>query len=102
MTTGDKAKRAPVAIGPLSVDGFQMLGGSYRRSQTSADDAVGLGRQNVSNFLRLKAIKSLLGEGCTSQIFKAEPDALREQVARQDQQLHEAGLEPWQLPQNER
>jgi hypothetical protein len=32
----------------------------------------------------------------------AEPDALREQVARLEQQLHDAGLEPWQLPLIER
>lgn len=32
----------------------------------------------------------------------AEPDELREQVARLEQQLRDAGLEPWQLPQTER
>lgn len=56
MTTGDKAKRATVAIALLSVDGFQMPDGSYRMSQTSA----------------------------------------------LDQQLHDADLEPWQLPPSER
>ncbi|MBD1917262.1 MULTISPECIES: hypothetical protein [Cyanophyceae] len=56
----------------------------------------------MSDCLRLKAIKSLTGEGYTDQIFEAEPDALREQVARLEQQLHDAGLEPWQLPPNER
>jgi hypothetical protein len=30
--SSDKAKRATVAIGPLSVDGFQMPDGSYRMS----------------------------------------------------------------------
>jgi len=191
MTTNDKAKRAPVQIGPLSVDGSQMPDGSYRMSQTSAADAVGIGRQNVSDFLRSKAIKALLGEGYTGQIFEievdsteqrrgqarinavplevvvaywhwqshrdnkqalqlcialatetlerrfdtafgverneadrnailaqrlqqtesalaalgeayAEPDDLREQVTRLEQQLRDAGLEPWQLPQRER
>lgn len=32
----------------------------------------------------------------------AEPDALREYLARLEQQLYDAGLEPWQLPQSER
>jgi hypothetical protein len=32
----------------------------------------------------------------------AEPDALREQVAQLEQQLRDAGLEPWQLPPTER
>jgi hypothetical protein len=191
MTTGDKAKRTTVEIGPLSVDGFQMPDGSYRMSQTSAAESVGLGRQNVSDFLRSKVIKSLLGEGYTGQIFEievegaaqvrgqarinavplevviaywhwqshrgnkqalqlcialatetlerrfdaafgversdrdrnvllaqrlqqteadlsalgeayAEPDELREQVARLEQQLRDAGLEPWHLPPPER
>ncbi|MGB3311393.1 MAG: hypothetical protein WBG32_10455 [Nodosilinea sp.] len=75
MTTGDKAKRTTVAIGSLSVDGFQMPDGSYRMSQTSAADSVGLGRQNVSDFLRSKAIKSLLGEGYTGQIFEIEVES---------------------------
>ena len=102
MTTSDKAKRATVAIGSLSVDGFQMPDGSYRMSQTSAADSVDLRRQNGSDFLRLKDIKSLLGKGSTSQIFEAKPDALRERVAGLEQQLHDAGLEPWQLPPTER
>ncbi len=75
MTTNDKAQRATVQIGPLSVDGFQMPDGSYRMSQTSAADAVGIGRQNVSDFLRSKAIKALLGEGYTGQIFEIEVDS---------------------------
>ncbi|MGG6241765.1 hypothetical protein ACQ4N7_24325 [Nodosilinea sp. AN01ver1] len=102
MTTGDKAKRTTVAIAPLSVDGFHVPDSFYWMSQTSAADSVDLRRQNGSDFLRLKDIKSLLGKGSTSQIFEAESDALREQVAGLEQQLHDAGLEPWQLPQTER
>jgi len=192
MTTGDKAKRATVAIGPLSVDGFQMPDGGYRMSLNSASEAVGLLRRNAFEFLRSKAAKRLLGEGFTGSIFEievesapeqkvgqtrisaiplsvvskywiwqsyrgnkqafalvdalleeslerrfdvafgversesdreallaqrlqqteadlsalgeayAEPDELREQVARLEQQLRDAGLEPWQLPQTER
>ena len=102
MTTGDKAKRATVVIAPLSVDGFQVPDSFYRMSQTSAADSVDLRRQNGSDFLRLKDIKSLLGKGSTSQIFEAKPDALRERVAGLEQQLHDAGLEPWHLSLSER
>ncbi len=45
---------------------------------------------------RTEADLAVLGE------VYAEPDALREQVARLEQQLRDAGLEPWQLPQTER
>ncbi|MEO0987055.1 MAG: hypothetical protein AAFY20_16105 [Cyanobacteria bacterium J06639_14] len=70
----DKAQRATIQIGDLEVDGFMMPDGSYRMSQASAASAVGLGRQNVSDFLRSKAIKRLLGEDYTSQIFQVEVD----------------------------
>ena len=71
----DKATRAEVSIGPLSVEGFQMPDGTYRMSQTSAARAVELGRQNVSDFLRSKAIKRLLGKGYTCQISEIEVDS---------------------------
>jgi hypothetical protein len=45
---------------------------------------------------RLQADLSALGEAY------AEPEELREQVARLEQQLRDAGLEPWQLPPSER
>ena len=64
MTT-DKAKRAIIRIGSLEVEGFQMPDGSYRMSITGAAEAVGLSVRNASDFLRSKAIKSLLGEGYT-------------------------------------
>jgi len=47
MTTNDKAQRATVQIGPLSVDGFQMPDGSYRMSQTQAAESVGLSERNA-------------------------------------------------------
>jgi hypothetical protein len=90
--SGDKARRATVAIGPRSVDGFQMLDSSSRMSITGAAESVSSTVSNASDFLRSKAIKSLLGEGYTSQIFEAEPDALREQVAQLEHQLRDAGL----------
>ncbi|QQE67734.1 hypothetical protein GFS31_44470 (plasmid) [Leptolyngbya sp. BL0902] len=68
MTTHDKAQRATVQIGPLSVDGFQMPDGSYRMSQAGAAEAVGLIRRNAFEFLRSKAAKQLLGEGFTGSI----------------------------------
>lgn len=52
-----------------------MPDGSYRMSQSSAAGAVNLGRQNVSDFLRSKAIKGLLGEGYTGQISEIEVDS---------------------------
>ena len=102
MTTSNKAKRIIVAIGPLSVDGIQMPDGSYRMSQTQAGESVGLSEENACDFLQSKGFKALMGRGYTPAISEAEPDALREQVACLDQQLHDAGLEPWQLPPNER
>jgi hypothetical protein len=128
MTTGDKAKRTTVAIGPLSIDGFQMPDGSYRMSITGAAVSVGLTARNAFDFLRSKAAERLLDGGYTCPIFEIEvesaehvrsrsrinaiplevamtytqPDALREQVTRLEQQLRNAGLESWQLPQTER
>ncbi|MBD2234879.1 hypothetical protein [Phormidium tenue] len=76
MTTDDKAKRAPVAIGQLSVDGFQMPDGSYRMSQTQAAESVGLSERNAREFLQSKSFKALMGEGYTPAIsdVEVEPD----------------------------
>ncbi|WOD37346.1 hypothetical protein [Nodosilinea sp. E11] len=71
MTTGDKAKRATVAIGPLSVDGFQMPDGSYRMSQAQIAECIGTTPQNASNFLRSKAFKALRGRESTDQSFES-------------------------------
>ncbi|MEA5449644.1 hypothetical protein VB780_13750 [Leptolyngbya sp. CCNP1308] len=187
-TTGDKAKRATVAIGPLSVDGFQVTDGSYRMSQAGAAKAINESPVYASRFLTSRDSKASLGQAFTDytpeqievepspgdrgqtrinalplevvsaywlyRTFKgnkaafnltwallqeslerrfdaafavehsesdrnalltqrlqadlsvlgeayAEPDELRE-VAQLEQQLHDAGLEPWQLPQTER
>lgn len=72
MSESIKATRATVAIGGLTVDAFMLPDGSYRMSQAGAADAVGLSRQNVSDFLRSNAIKTLLGEGYTSPISASE------------------------------
>ncbi|MEO0432923.1 MAG: hypothetical protein AAF151_14645 [Cyanobacteria bacterium J06656_5] len=75
MSESTKATRASIQIGNLNVDGFMLPDGSYRISQTQAAEAVGLNRQNVSDFLRSKAIKRLLGEGYTGQISQIEIDS---------------------------
>ena len=41
-------------------------------SQTQAAESVGLSRRNVSDFLRSKSLKSLLGEGYTGTILERE------------------------------
>lgn len=76
MTTGDKAKRAPVAIGALSVEGFQMPDGSYCMSQTQAAECVGLSERNAREFLQSKGLKALMGEDYTPAIseIEVEPD----------------------------
>lgn len=78
-----KAKRATVAIGPLSADGYQMPNGEYRMSLSSAAQAVGLTPRNAFDFLRSKAAKRLLGEGYTDSVFEVElepsPDQARGQ-----------------------
>lgn len=62
MTTEFKATRATVTIGSLEVDGFMLPDGTYRMSQTQAAEMVGLTERNTRDFLRGKAVKSLLGE----------------------------------------
>lgn len=69
-----KATRAVVEIGSFTVDGFMLPDGSYKMSLTQAAEIVGLGVQNASDFLRSKALKSLLGESYTPQIFEIESD----------------------------
>ena len=101
-TPSDKAKRAMVQIAPLSVDGFQMPVGSYLMSQTQAGEFVGLSERNARVFLQSKDFKALMGRSYTPAISEAEPDKLREHLVGLEQQLHDAGLEPWHLPLSER
>jgi hypothetical protein len=54
------------------------------------------GDRNALLTQQFQADLSALGEAY------AEPDDLREQVAQLEQQLRDAGLEPWQLPPTER
>lgn len=72
MTESIKATRALVQIGALEVDGFMLPDGSYRMSQAQVAQAVDLSKRNVSDFLRSKAIKAMLGEGYTGTILERE------------------------------
>lgn len=74
MTESTKATRATVTIGNLAIEGFMLPDGGYRLSQIQAAESVGLKAQNVSDFLRSKALKSLMGEGYTDQKTEIEPD----------------------------
>lgn len=60
--TGDKAKRATVAIGALSVDGFQMTDGSYRMSQAGAATTINESPVYALSFLDSGDSNALLGE----------------------------------------
>ncbi len=72
----DKAVRAVVPLGGLTIEGFMMPDGSYRMSLTQSAECVGLAVQNASDFLRSNALKGLTGEGYTPQIseIEVEPD----------------------------
>jgi hypothetical protein len=83
MTTGDKAQRTTVEIGPLSVDGFQMPDGSYRMSITGAAEAIGTSQQNATNFLRSKALQALQASGYTPQTSEQIEVESEEQVRGQ-------------------
>ncbi len=85
MSESIKATRASVAIGNLDIEAFMLPDGSYRMSQTQASEAVGLSRQNVSDFLRSNAIKTLLGEGYTSPISESEQIEIESQGDKRGQ-----------------
>lgn len=62
MTESIRATRASVQIGSLEVDGFMLPDGSYRMSLTQAAECVEKTAQGISNFLKSKTLKRLLGE----------------------------------------
>ena len=74
MTDFSKATRATVTIGAIAVEGFMLPDGSYCLSQTQAAEIVGLTERNAREFLRSKALKSLLGEGYTPATSDIEPE----------------------------
>ena len=75
MTESQKATRASITIGALEVEGFMLPDGSYRMSQTQVAEVVGLSSRNAFDFLRSKAIKSLLGDGYTVSVSQVEIDS---------------------------
>ena len=87
MTNGDtvKAQRSTVRIGDLEVDAFMLPDGSYRMSQTQAAESIDLGRQNVSDFLRSKTLKSLLGDSYTRQISDREEIEIESEQGKRGQ-----------------
>lgn len=66
MSESNTAARTSIQIrtrvGTLIVDGFMLSDGSYRMSLTQSSGAIGFGPQSASDFLSLKAVKSLLGQ----------------------------------------
>lgn len=66
MENSVKATRANIPLGSLTVNGFMLPDGPYEMSQTQAAKAVGKLEINAWRFLALKAIKSFLGKGYTS------------------------------------
>lgn len=77
----ERATRATVTIGSLTVDGFMLPDGSYRMSQTQAAQVIGKPEINARRFLTSKGIETLLGKGYTPDSIEIEPDA--EQVRGQ-------------------
>lgn len=73
MNEPTRAQRAIVRIGSMELEGFMLPDGSYVMSQAQAAEAIGTSKQNASNFLRSKTLKSLLGEGYTHQTSEVEP-----------------------------
>lgn len=71
----DKAKRKPVRVGAIGVEGFQMPDGVYRMSLSSAADSVGLQPRNAFDFLRSKAAKRLIGDTSTLSVSEVEVDS---------------------------
>lgn len=63
MSEPVKAQRAIVRIGAIEIDGFMLPDSSYRMSLSQTGECVGKVAQGVSNFLRSKTLKTLLGEG---------------------------------------
>ncbi|MGP1387349.1 MAG: hypothetical protein ACTS2F_27565 [Thainema sp.] len=77
MSNGDTVKAQPAAlqIGELAIEGYMLPDGSYRMSQTQVAECIGLSERNARDFLRSKAVKSLLGEGYTPAISQIEVES---------------------------
>jgi hypothetical protein len=75
----NKAVRATVQIGNLTVDAFMLPDGSYRMSQTQTAELVGLSERNAREFLDSKTFERLAGEGYTPAIFDIDSEQSRGQ-----------------------
>lgn len=78
----DKAKRKPVRVGVIGVEGFQMPDGAYRMSLSSAADSVGLQPRNAFDFLRSKAAKRLIGDASTLSVSEVEVDSTEQSTGQ--------------------
>ena len=65
MTESSRARRSPVQLGDISLDGFMLPDGSYRMSQAQAADAIDESPVYALRFLQSRDSKSLLGEDYT-------------------------------------
>ncbi len=73
----ERATRAIVTIGILTVDGFMLPDGSYRMSQAQAAGAIDESPVYALRFLQSKDSKALLGEGYTDytpESMEVEPE----------------------------
>lgn len=62
MTDSNKAVRATVQLGNLTIDAFMLPDGSYRMSLSQAAECIGKPARGTFDFLQSKTFKRLLGE----------------------------------------
>lgn len=95
-----KATRTTIEIGSFAVDGFMLLDGSYRMSQTQTAECLNMPEINTRRFLDSRAIKALLGKGYT-------PDAVGLQAEKPlliyfgFQQRKKVTRQPWRCLQDQ-
>ena len=72
MSDATQATRTTVTIGPIEVDGFMLLDGSYqyRMCKTQSAQCMGEDTQNILDFLRSETFKSSTGKDGTTQILE--------------------------------
>lgn len=66
MTETTKARLATIPLGSRTIEGFMMPDESYVMSQDQAAECIAQTKRNLSDFLRSKAVKTLLGKDYTS------------------------------------
>jgi len=99
MTHTIKATQTTITLNGLALEGYQLPDGSYRMSQTQAAQVIGLKERNARDFLRSKALKTLLGQGYTAaKEAYAQDDLDRQELDYLRQWLRDRGLDPYALP----